>query len=120
MDKRGKIGIIFILAGIFIPILALLFSSGYNPKADLIWNIKHTEIVIREQSGLIDNLGLFSSSNNALSKSIYVAWEYVKKSRIAIPCRYVFGFGIILTAIGIGAVALSQKTRERSLPKREN
>ena len=114
MQKKRKIGIVLILVGLCIPILSVLFSSTYHPKAGIIWNIKHTEIVIREQSGLIDDLALFCSSNNAISKSMYVGWEYIKKSRIAVPCRYVFALGIGLTAIGIGFVILPKIARDES------
>ena len=104
MQKKKKIGIIFILAGICIPILSLLFSSAYLPKAGLIWNIKHSEIIIRDQNGLIDDEALFYSSNSSIGRSIYIGMEYLKKARIALPCRYLFAIGILLSATGLGLV----------------
>lgn len=49
MVRGKKIGVILILTGLCIPILAMLFTSNYYPSKGFIWNVKETEIILREK-----------------------------------------------------------------------
>ncbi len=78
MDKQKRTGIILILIGVLLPLLLLLVTSNYDPKAGLLFNIVHLEIVIKGIQ--IKALG----------------W-----TRIAIPYRFPLAACIFLLFLGI-------------------
>lgn len=109
MGRGKKIGVVLILAGFCIPILATLFASGYRTGQDLIWNVQNTEVVI-----WTERVPITSEQDGPWKKyqAEIPGWIPAQKYqtlRYAIPCSALFGLGIILTATGIGLVVCSPK-----------
>jgi len=134
VGRGRKIGVVLILVGICIPILAMLFASGYNSRQDLIWNVQHTEWVFwTERVPIPDSFDELRQLAEVKSKEEEAKAVEAKRKvmhlppgveylgplpipdpeyqtlRSAIPCSIFFGLGIILTAIGIGLVVCSPK-----------
>jgi hypothetical protein len=120
MGRGKKIGVVLILAGLCIPILAMIFASGYKSQQDLIWNIKNTEVVFWKQTSIIptkSSADIFDKVDanrkdeaHGPSKDYDPLELYHRKITTyhQLPCSVFFGVGIILTAIGIGLVILSK------------
>jgi hypothetical protein len=44
--RRKTLGLALVAMGVLVPILLLLFTSGYNPEASIITNILHLRIAV--------------------------------------------------------------------------
>jgi hypothetical protein len=98
MGQWKKVGVILILIGICIPILAMLFAQGYDSRRNLISNAQNIETVFWQEI----------SHPPGLSYRI---------NTIYIPYRYFLALGLILTATGIGLTMLSKNEKGKELMK---
>jgi len=127
MARGKKIGVILILVSLCIPMLAMLFANwGYHGR-DGVWrNAKYAGIVIWERekprpeidfSGLPDKRIVTTAElfGNPHQPNVEYIGPLKTKETYYVPCRYLFGLGIILVAIGIGLVILSDNGKEKKV-----
>jgi len=96
MTRAKKIGIIILLVGICLPTATLPFITEFHPKPDICLT-----------SNFFGNMGnmivAFGAGQTAVSGNSGAGGSPL----IAIPYRYLFALGVILTCVGIGIIVLS-------------
>lgn len=116
MARGKKIGVVLILTGFCIPILAILFASQYNPRYGFIRYVQSAEIVLWKRIIPPFNpyMHVDDKNQNTIKGDIFD--EIIKEEEIAyvLPYRYCFGLGIILTTIGIGLFLISENVRGKA------
>jgi len=110
-----QFGILLIIIGIFIPSILYPFTSSSKKSSRLqdlevvfvngIWKAK--QVFVREYSGLMTREEREKLPGYIDSKDGDGHYE----GRIAFPYKYPMAFGILLTFIGIGFVALSKNNK---------
>ncbi len=96
MNRGKRIGVILILVGLCIPILAMLFASGYSSGRDFMWNVKNTGFVIWTEN----------KSEAPGPWQSYRTWT--PTITYFVPCSVFFALGIVLVATGTGFIILSR------------
>jgi hypothetical protein len=91
MSRGRKIGIIFIILGILIPLLSLLRVTGYDRSKGIIKNIYNVSVVIIEEKS--------TESPSKMTKFIPKRFPY----------RFILALGVFLVFIGIRRLDLSKK-----------
>lgn len=99
MKTTTKIGLILILIGVCLPTATLPFITEFKPVPELCL----TSNFFQNMGNMIvvfgpDNFNLSSGDAGSIS------------SALAIPYRYLFSLGVILTCIGIGIIVLFSNT----------
>jgi hypothetical protein len=157
LNKRKIWGFVLIIVGIGMPLLSLPFSSAYDSRDRLIWNIARSfvtgEIILREGvfelvpdrdenlykeftdykanhpkfKDLPENEQIDNFYNEYYRGKMYEMELILKltkqkvvthKSEIAIPQRYIFICGFLLTLAGIGIIILSRRKNGKEYLKR--
>jgi len=90
--SKYKIGVILLLLGLGVVLIAFVLSSNYNPRLGIIYNILHMHLVVIEGTYVPD-----FTPNSVFSSGHY-------EDRISIPYKYFFSLGIILTLVGMGKI----------------
>jgi len=112
--KRVKqIGIIMMLAGFFMPLYLLFFTSGYDPGSSLTWNLSRMEIVLRDKhwvkpsqlDEIMDHLSIITKKEHMYSRF----GNYILKPKIAIRYKHIVLFSLFLVFIGSALMPLSEK-----------
>ena len=143
MTRGKKIGVVLMLSGLCIPILAMLFSSGYVSRQDLIWNAQHIEIILWEipipikyevlapppsdQDGpwkkykrvKIPQYNTYADfpvdlPQAEMERALNEKFPSTVTRLVVLPGRYFFGLGLILTAIGLGLLSISKNGKTRT------
>ena len=99
MTKYKRIGIILILIGICIPLVAFVFSSGYNPKLGFLWSITKMNIYLWTQPAKPQ------TPPPGLDFDPYFEPHDIP---VVLPYKYTFGLGVIFVLSGIGFFVLSK------------
>ena len=111
MNKRQKIGLIFIIFGLFIPTVSYPFTT-LNPSERL-WKFLYGSKKLPYDSPKFFNREVVfvhgKPENSPLEKEYGVLVNY--EGRVAIPYKFVFAFGITISFIGIFLIILSQKLK---------
>ncbi|MCX5802092.1 MAG: hypothetical protein NTU69_00925 [Proteobacteria bacterium] len=94
MSRGRKIGIMFIIIGTLIPLVSLLWVTGYDHKKGIISNIYNVSIVLREEK----------SGNEGAVESSSKMTKFIPKR---LPYRFILALGIFLVFIGILRLDLS-------------
>jgi hypothetical protein len=97
MSRGKRIGVILILVGLCIPILAMLFASGYSSGRDFMWNVKNSGIVIWTEKKT-EAPGPWQASHPL----------WIPTITYFVPCSVFFALGIVLVATGTGFMLLSR------------
>ena len=106
MDKRKKTGIILIVVGICIPLLALPFVSGYSRDKGIIDNFYKIGIQIRKDvEGNAGNEGFANLDRNIIGKSPNFSKLIPKR----IPLRFFLVITLIFLYMGIVRIAPPRK-----------
>ncbi len=96
MTRAKKIGIIILLAGICLPTATLPFITEFHPKPDICLT-----------SNFFGNMGnmivAFGGKQTDVSGNTGAAGGPV----VAIPYKYLFALGVIMTCVGAGIILLS-------------
>ncbi|GEM_PF-6126570 len=96
MTRAKKIGIILLLVGICLPTATLPFITEFHPKPDVCLT-----------SNFFGNMGnmivAFGGERATISGNAGAAGSPL----VAIPYKYLFALGVILTCVGIGIIVLS-------------
>jgi hypothetical protein len=109
MNRRKKTGVILIIVGICIPLLALPFVSGYSKEKGVIANFYKIGIQIREDTeGNAGNEG-FSNLENIRGKSI----KFSKLIPKRIPLRFFLVITLIFLYMGIVRIAPPRQDPEQ-------
>ncbi|TNF54607.1 hypothetical protein EP227_04000 [bacterium] len=95
MSKTKKIGIIIILIGLCLPTATLPFISEFRPLP----NVCLTSNFFGNLGNMVIAFGQESSSSSDLTTNT--------PYKAAIPYRYIFATGVILTLSGVGVILLS-------------
>jgi len=130
MSRAKKIGIIFILVGICLPLSLLGFVSGYYPRLGLIGNILLMEIVLRPESqgDIFDQIQAPPEAPEPAPEfdpdapmpapkpgEIITDFKPVKeapvKPKIAIPFKYIFALSVVLVFAGTVIIVLSSNKK---------
>ena len=95
MKNTTKIGIIIILIGICLPTATMPFITQFKPVPELCLT-----------SNFFQNLGNMVVVFGAGQMNMPISDAETMSNALAIPYRYLFSFGIILTCIGTGIIVL--------------
>ena len=87
MTLITRIGLLVILLGIFIPLVAFPFSTGYNPVLGLLHSIPKMEVITMKGSG---------------------------GTTYFIPFKCLVSFGLILVFLGTATIILSKKNKREN------
>ncbi len=102
MRKAKKIGIVFILSGLFLPTATLPFITEFHLQPDICLT-----------SNFFANLGnmvvAFGSKQMNISGT---NTGTMYSPLIAIPYRYLFALGVNLVCVGIGTIVLLRGKKE--------
>ena len=106
MDKRKKNGVILIIVGICVPLLALPFVSGYSKDRGIIDNFYKIGIQIRKDvEGNAGNEGFANFDRNIKGKSPNFSKLIPKR----IPLRFFLVITLIFLYMGIVRIAPPRK-----------
>jgi len=104
MTRYKKIGIILILIGLCIPIIAFVFASGYNPKLGFWWSISHMNILLQEGS-------IKGNPGGSLGGGKVYDTSQIKFD-VYLPYKYPFSLGIILVFSGFAIFFLAKSKKD--------
>lgn len=90
----NRFGVFFILIGILV-LISLWFLSEYHFKAGYVYTIQEKQITLKGEN-LLGELGIIE-----------------KGQKVVIPCKLVFGAGVIMFLVGLFAVVLHHNPREK-------
>ncbi len=96
MTKAKKIGIIILLAGICLPTATLPFITEFHLRPDICLT-----------SNFFGNMGNMIVAFGAGQTGVSGDTGAVNSPFAAIPYKYLFAIGVILTCVGIGITVLS-------------
>jgi hypothetical protein len=108
MNKQKKIGIIFIIIGICVPLIALPFVSGWSDGKGLFDNFYNIGIQIREEQIEASDS---RAGNTANIKNKKITYSDLIPSKI--PFRYFLVVMIILLYIGVVKIDSSRQGKEK-------
>lgn len=115
MDRRKKTGIVLIIVGLCVPLVALPFVSGYSKEKGIIANFYKIGVPIRKDTeGNAGNEG-FSTFENTHGKRA----NYSKLVPKRIPLRFFLVITLILLYMGIIRIAPPRPTEEGDTPERK-
>jgi len=114
MDKRKKTGIILIIVGLCIPLLALPFVSGYSKDKGIIDNFYKIGIQIRKDTeGNAGNEGFANPNRDITGKSPNFSKLIPKR----IPLRFFLVITLIFLYMGIVRIAPPARDTEQKTKK---
>jgi hypothetical protein len=113
MTPRQRRGIIVVLVGLAVPIVALGFTSGppHVPRfpPGLLDQVRGSEIVLVQGKGPRESACLFLLRDSEADKAVCLA-AYDKDPRpvnsTILPYRYIFAVGVITILAGVGMILL--------------
>ena len=89
--RRTRIGLVTLLMGLFLPLIALPFTQRYDPRFGFLYNLPKMKVVIIE-GPRFDMYGLPQEDTNL--------------PRVAMPYKYFFSLGGLLILVGSSIVVL--------------
>ncbi len=110
MDRETKIGILFIVIGICIPLAALPFVRGYDSEKGIFDNLYRVGIPVKDQRQPDQSPDPSFSPKESNDKSV----GYSKLIPKRIPFRFFLVFTLIFLYMGIARIA---RAKERAAHK---
>ena len=113
IDKETKIGILFIILGVAIPLATLPFLSGYAKEKGIVENLYEAGIQIKQDSKG-DTVSMPTESRRKITRTTP---DFTKLIPKRIPFRLFLVFTIILVYMGIVRIDASKR---KKIAKREH
>ena len=104
---KRDMGIVAILVGVGLLFISIFFSSGSQPKLNLLGNISRMKIVLNEGNYVLDKGNNVSEKGNIFSGIDLLSTGHYE-GRVAIPLKYPLSLSVMLILLGTGIVLISK------------
>ncbi len=116
MNKYKRIGIILILIGVCIPLVAFIFAIGYEPKMGFWWSVPNMNIILWQKHLKLESSSVGSNIQKPMTyeEAIDIVppedlpIEALRATFVLLPYKFPFSLGIILLLSGIGLFVLAK------------
>jgi hypothetical protein len=113
MKRERKIGTILILIGVCVPLISLIFVSGYERDKGFIDNLLNIGIPFRTVNTKIDSVPVPDKKNLAPGGKPAYSWDKVIGDRF--PFRFILALGVLLIFVGIVRIDRSRRSATKTI-----
>jgi hypothetical protein len=112
MDPEKRLGIIFIIIGLIIPLILLPFITGFSREKGFYENFYNAGIAIRENGTKDNSSGQPPIIDEGANAKVKVTWSMLIPQRI--PFRFLLVPTVILVYMGIIRIDRSRRRQKSS------